>query len=188
MCAAHKLPEDHSYPHTNLPSSFLADLCHALRPSYLVEIGSFKGGSALRIADAAVAATTDAELPCLVCVDTFLGDAGMWLNRTDGARRALLLEHGLPSLYFQFLANTLRQQYVILPLPLASLCALRALQHLAADGTTPQPDFIYLDASHEKGETVLEMTQAFRLLRAGGVLVGDDLDWPAVSSDAQPTP
>lgn len=41
----------------------------------------------------------------------------------------------------------------------------------------------HLDASHEKGETLIEMTQAFALLEPGGVLVGDDLDWPAVLSD-----
>ena len=70
-----------------------------------------------------------------------------------------------------------------MPLPLASLCALRALQHLSVDRVVGRPDFIYLDASHEKGETLLEMSQGFALLRPGGVLVGDDLDWPAVEAD-----
>ena len=121
--AAARLPEDHSYPHTNLPPAFLAKLFALLRPEYLVEIGSFKGGSALRIADAATAALAAVEAsgeasgeeegggpPVVVCVDTFLGDAGMWLNRWAGSRKGLLLEHGLPNLYFQFLANTRRRQ------------------------------------------------------------------------------
>ena len=146
-----RAPEDHSYPHTNVPSDFLHALMRAMRgrlqSSYLLEIGSFKGGSALRIADAAVAALEDggsSAPPVLVCVDTFLGDAGMWLDRWTGSRKGLLLEHGLPGLYYQFMANTLRRQEVVLPLPLASLCAIRALQHLAVDGVAPQPAFIYL--------------------------------------------
>ncbi|CAE7610167.1 unnamed protein product, partial [Symbiodinium natans] len=72
---------------------------------------------------------------------------------------------------------------VILPLPLSSLCALRALQRLSVRGDVPLVDLIYLDSAHEKGETLLEMVQAFRLLRGGGVLLGDDLDWPAVQGD-----
>ena len=53
-------------------------------------------------------------------------------------------------------------------------------QHLAIRAAVPQPDFVYLDAAHEKGETLIEIRRAFDLLRPGGVLVGDDLDWPAV--------
>ena len=44
-------------------------------------------------------------------------------------------------------------------------------------------DFLYLDSAHLKGETLLEITEAYRLMRPGGVLLGDDLDWPAVESD-----
>ena len=234
--------------------------------------GSFKGGSSLRIADAAVeaaAANVDADLPCLLCVDTFLGDSSMALDRWTGSRngehcigdpankhapqacgqigrqadgrgdgrtnrfaQALSNTHarvhplfhaqglrrcsiGLPHVYHQFLTNTKRRREVVLPLALSSLCAVRVLQHLAVERVCPQPDFIYLDASHEAGEnvtrslaymcsnarpltlilvltlivrthapvrtgeTLLEIRKAFSLLKPGGVLVGDDLDWPA---------
>merc|ERR1712224_1155753 len=80
-------------------------------------------------------------------------------------------------------ANVKRFREVILPLPLTSMCALRALQHLVIQEKVPQPEFIYLDSAHEKGETLLEIIQAFQLLAVDGVLVGDDLDWPAVESD-----
>merc|ERR1712013_445168 len=42
---------------------------------------------------------------------------------------------------------------------------------------------MYLDSAHEKGETLLEINQAFKLVAPGGVLLGDDLDWSAVESD-----
>ena len=53
------------------------------------EVGSFKGGSALRICEA---------LECravLLCIDTFLGDASMWL------KGQLTLRKGHPELYAQ---------------------------------------------------------------------------------------
>lgn len=178
-------PQDHSYGHTNVPLEFLKHLFRRLQPSFLVEVGSFKGGSALRIAEAALEAlpaVADAK-PCLVCVDTFLGDAGMWLDHNPGWRDWLMLHHGMPQLYWQFMANVKSLRDIILPLPLASMCALRALQRLAVKEEVPLPDFIYLDSAHEKGETLLEITQAMNLLKAGGILLGDDLDWPAVESD-----
>ena len=49
--------------------------------------------------------------------------------------------------------------------------------------TSRVKDFLYLDSAHLKGETLLEITEAYRLMRPGGVLLGDDLDWPAVESD-----
>eukprot|EP00931_Biecheleriopsis_adriatica_P062772 TRINITY_DN37913_c0_g1_i1.p1 TRINITY_DN37913_c0_g1~~TRINITY_DN37913_c0_g1_i1.p1 ORF type:complete len:387 (+),score=66.64 TRINITY_DN37913_c0_g1_i1:59-1219(+) len=180
---AHQLPaQDHSYAHTNLPLPFLHALLERLQAKFLIEIGSFKGGSALRIAEAAVASGA-ASMPCLLCIDTFLGDAGMWLDHNPGWRDWLMLQHGHPNLYWQFMANVESMRDVILPLPLASTCALRALHRLAVRNDITLTEFIYLDSAHEKGETLLEITQAFQLLKAGGVLLGDDLDWPAVESD-----
>ena len=48
-----------------------------------------------------------------------------------GWREGLLLDHGLPHVFWQFVANCRRRANVIFPWPLASLTALRALQHLA---------------------------------------------------------
>ena len=101
-------PEDHSYPHTNVPGDVLYSLFERLRPRFLVEVGSFKGGSSIRI----VSALLRLELaqvevkPCLVCIDTFLGDAAMWLNKQATGRSSLLLKDGCPQLYMQFMVNT----------------------------------------------------------------------------------
>lgn len=183
LCTSMK--EDHSYPHTNVPGDVLYSLFERLRPRFLVEVGSFKGGSSIRI----VSALLRLELaqvevkPCLVCIDTFLGDAAMWLNKQATGRSSLLLKDGCPQLYMQFMVNTAKYADIIVPFPIASLCGLRALQLLAADGRTPLVDFLYLDSAHLKGETKLEITEAFKLVRPGGILLGDDLDWPAVEAD-----
>ena len=104
-------PEDHSYPHTNVPGDVLYSLFQRLRPRFLVEVGSFKGGSSIRIASALMLLdlaqpAQPEDKPCLVCIDTFLGDAAMWLNKQATGRSSLLLKDGCPQLYMQFMVNT----------------------------------------------------------------------------------
>ena len=45
-----------------------------------------------------------------------------------------------------------------------------------------QADAIYLDASHEYESVVADLVAYWRVLRPGGVLIGDDFDssWPGV--------
>ena len=96
-----QLAADHSAPHTNVPPSFLRSLMSLLQPAFLVEVGSWKGGSALLIADAAVEATPpEAPPPALLCIDTWLGDGATWLDRCVGWREGLLLDHGLPHVFW----------------------------------------------------------------------------------------
>ena len=107
-------PEDHSYPHTNVPGDVLYSLFERLRPRFLVEVGSFKGGSSIRIVSALLRLELDQleAKPCLVCIDTFLGDAAMWLNKQATGRSSLLLKDGCPQLYMQFMVNTAKLRYV----------------------------------------------------------------------------
>ena len=71
-----RLPaENHSSLFTNVPQPFLDTLLHQLRPTFCVEVGSWKGGSAIRIASAALAATpAGSPPPCVLCIATWLGD------------------------------------------------------------------------------------------------------------------
>ena len=66
-----------------------------------------------------------------------------------------------------------------------SLCkVLHACSHLLSPACSRRVDFAYLDASHERGETLLEVHLYWSLLRPGGVLAGDDYQlFPAVSHD-----
>ncbi len=45
------------------------------------------------------------------------------------------------------------------------------------------PQVVYLDSAHLQGETYVELELYWLLVQAGGVLVGDDWDWPSVRCD-----
>jgi hypothetical protein len=47
------------------------------------------------------------------------------------------------------------------------------------------PGVIYLDTAHEWYETYIELVTAWRILAPGGVLIGDDYNWPSVNHDVQ---
>ena len=46
-------------------------------------------------------------------------------------------------------------------------------------------DVLYLDSAHEMRETFVELSAYYPLLKPGGLLIGDDFNWKAVSHDAQ---
>lgn len=192
---------DFSYPHTHLPQALVSALLRSLTapadrgaPLLIVELGSFVGGSAARLAGAA----RDAALSdfCILCVDPFVGDANMWCD-VNGWRSWLRLRAGRPSLYETFLANmrVANLNEVVLPLCATATVGMAVLRRLTmAGGETgccgaalapalPRPRLIYLDSAHEEGEVFVEVSRAFELLAPGGLLLGDDWGWPAVQAD-----
>ena len=46
-------------------------------------------------------------------------------------------------------------------------------------------DVLYLDSAHEMRETFHELSAYWPLIKPGGILLGDDFNWMAVSHDAQ---
>ena len=44
---------------------------------------------------------------------------------------------------------------------------------------------LFLDSAHEADETFMELQHAWSMLRAGGVLFGDDWSWSSVASDVR---
>ena len=86
---------------------------------------------------------------------------------------------------FPDLAETFRRRIategmenIIYPLALPSLLTARLLYLLGY-----QLDVIYVDSAHEVGETLVELHLFYLLLRPNGLLMGDDIGWPAVSHD-----
>ncbi len=155
-----------------------AQVIGKLRPTVVIEVGSWKGASAIHMAEAAKAAgLSEFEI---VCVDTWLGSPEHWLLRERPNLFAeLKLEHGHPTLFPQFLANVIKSGHadVITPLPLASRAACEVLRAFDV-----KADLIYIDAGHEYAEVRNDITGYWRLLRQGGIMIGDDYeaDWPGV--------
>eukprot|EP00928_Gymnodinium_smaydae_P012638 TRINITY_DN14587_c0_g4_i3.p1 TRINITY_DN14587_c0_g4~~TRINITY_DN14587_c0_g4_i3.p1 ORF type:complete len:264 (-),score=63.13 TRINITY_DN14587_c0_g4_i3:265-1056(-) len=97
----------------------------------------------------------------------------------------LFVPDGTVALYDRFCANVHQagQAHAVLPLPATSIVALRLVASMAARGTVPAPQVIYLDSAHEEGEVFLELELAWKALSPGGIMFGDDWVLPPSQSD-----
>ncbi|WP_017593083.1 DegT/DnrJ/EryC1/StrS family aminotransferase [Nocardiopsis potens] len=137
-----------------------------LRPSLIVEVGTWKGASALHMAGV----VRDLGLDCeIVCVDTFLGSREHWL--TPEWKAEMHLSFGRPGLYPQFLANVVHDGLtgVITPFPATSATAAAVLGHHGV-----RCDLVYIDAGHDLPDVARDLDLYWPLLRPGGTMIGDD--------------
>lgn len=148
-----------------------------LKPAITVEVGSWKGASAITIAKAMKKVRADSEL---ICVDTWLGAPEFWMDKTDQSRYlSLKLKNGYPQVYYTFLNNMMSEglQDIVTPFPATSFVAQRWFtnNNLAAD-------LIYVDAAHEYQEVIADIAGWLKVLRPGGIMIGDDYTtfWPGV--------
>lgn len=147
---------------------YLEEAVIAFRPTVVVEIGTWKGASALYLARTMAARGVAGTV---VAVDTWLGAVDHWADPVLFAE--LATEHGFPSLYRTFLANVVREGLAdrIVPLPLDSVnaAALMRLRGVTAD-------VIHLDAGHEEASVAADLRAWWPILRPGGLLIADDYD------------
>lgn len=138
------------------------------RPGVIVEVGAWKGASALYMARLMAGHGIDGTV---IAVDTWLGAVDHWARADLFAE--LATEHGYPSLYRTFLANVLHERLAdrVLPLPLDSVNAaeLMRLRGVSAD-------VIHLDAGHEEASVAADLRAWWPVLRPGGLFVADDYD------------
>lgn len=161
-------------------SPIFRQLLEEKRPRLVVEVGTWKGGSAIHMAGI----LRDLNLPTpMICVDTWLGALEFWSNAEDPERhQALKLVHGYPSVYYDFLANVCHAGYQerIIPFPQTASCAALWMR---SNGLFA--DFIYLDASHEEEDVYEDIQNYWEVLEPGGILLGDDWTWDGVRMAAQ---
>jgi hypothetical protein len=146
-----------------------AELIEQVKPGLVIEVGSWKGASAIHMAKHMQRVNPKAKL---VCVDTWLGALEMWKDQQDPTRYgSLKLLYGYPSIYYTFLNNVVLAELteVIIPFPQTSLIAAR---WLAARGV--QADLAYVDGSHDLEDVLADLRAYWPLVRSGGVLFGDD--------------
>jgi hypothetical protein len=156
-------------------SAAFEELIRRKRPSFVIEVGSWKGASALTMAEVM---QREGLAGKILCIDTWLGALEFWSDQSDPDRfGALECRHGYPSVYFRFLANVLHagQEQRIVPFPLpASAAALWLMR------TDLRADLIYLDGSHEEEDVYQDLLDYHSLLAPGGLLFGDDWGWSGV--------
>jgi len=139
-----------------------------VRPAITIEVGSWKGQSAIHLASRMAQQRSDAQL---VCVDTWLGSFDWWLNPSAPPLTDLALKNGYPTLYWQFLANIVHAglQDFVVPFPATSTIAARLMI-----ARNVRADLVYIDASHEENDVYMDIAYWWHVLRAGGMMFGDD--------------
>ena len=156
-------------------SPALDELIKEARPALVIEVGTWKGASAVSMADAAAREGLSTKI---VCVDTWLGALEFRTDQAyDDRFRALECRHGYPQVYYRFLANVCHRghQGRIVPFPLDSAsAALWFMSHGVKAG------LIYIDASHEEEAVYQDLVDYRQLLAPGGMMFGDDWDWAGV--------
>jgi hypothetical protein len=156
-------------------SPAFAELIREVRPSLIIEVGTWKGASAVSMAEVAA----HEGLPTkILCVDTWLGALEFRTDQTDAERfRALECRHGYPQVYYRFLANVCHRGHHqrIVPFPMDSAsAALWFMSHGVKAG------LIYIDASHEEEAVFQDLVDYRQLLAPDGKIFGDDWAWAGV--------
>ncbi|MBW4611825.1 MAG: class I SAM-dependent methyltransferase [Desmonostoc vinosum HA7617-LM4] len=140
-------------------------LIDQIKPKVIIEVGTWKGASAVHMAKLLQEKHIDGTI---ICVDTWLG--GLRLLTGQNAV-SLSRKHGYPTIYYQFLANIMYNNLhdSIVPLSLPSATAAHWLQQKDF-----KADLIYIDAGHEEDDVYADMTQYWELLKPNGIIFGDD--------------
>ncbi len=136
------------------------------RPQRLIEVGSWKGASAVRMAAMMKKHGVAGEI---LCVDTRLGTAQTWLDRQG--LNFIPMRFGRPVTYEQFLANVILsgQADTIVPF---SVDSITAAEVIAAKGL--KADAIYIDAGHDYDHVDADIKAWWPNLRPAGLMFGDD--------------
>jgi len=146
------------------------------KPAVIVEVGTWKGASAINMARICKKHNIQCQI---FCIDTWLGAVEFWTNLANTEERNLLLKNGYPQIYFQFLSNVVHTETdeYITPLPLPSNIAHKVLSYHGI-----KADLMYIDASHEYEDVLSDIHNYKKLLNKNGVMFGDDYTdtWPGV--------
>jgi hypothetical protein len=146
-----------------------------VKPTTIIEVGTWMGMSACHMADLAPEAQ-------VYCVDTWLGSTEFWTTMEGTPDRDLMLTYSYPNCYYQFISNVIHRKLVdrITPIPVPSEIGAEVLKHRGV-----LADLIYIDAGHSYEEVMRDVRCYLPLLRPGGVMFGDDvLYWPGVGEAA----
>lgn len=152
------------------------ELIEKLKPTTIIEVGTWKGQSAITMGNAVREFGLNTTIHC---VDTWLGAIEFWTTGRNSSERNLSTLYGYPQVYYQFLSNVVHNnlQDVILPFPNTSENGYRYFKY---NNITAQ--MIYIDASHEEDDVYKDLNNYYDLLEINGILFGDDYqkDWPGV--------
>ena len=146
-----------------------------IKPKVVIECGTWKGMSAIKLHKALQKLKTSFQL---ICVDTWLGGIE---HMDEMAFQGLIAKkYGYPQLYFQFLSNMHHAKCLknLLPIPNSTSNAAKWIKNKKITA-----QLIYIDASHESPDVFYDIKNYWDLLDSGGTMFGDDYSYPKISSD-----
>jgi hypothetical protein len=151
---------------------FFGDIFNAFRPCCMLELGSWKGTSAIMFVKHML---TYCEKPALCCVDTWLGSVEHWSN--PEWRIQLGLRNGYPTLFERFMANVVRAHLTdyVTPFPMTTKTGIALARNAGI-----KFDAIYVDASNEYADVLEDLAGAWDLIGDEGVMIADDFKAPDV--------
>ena len=149
-------------------SNIFSELINKTKPNLIIEVGTWKGQSAINMANCLKSNNISGRI---ICVDTWLGALEFWDRLKHTPERNLKLKNGYPQIYYQFLSNVvhLNLQNYIQPFPTTSSIAA---QYFKNNNITA--NLIYLDGSHEYEDIKSDIKNYLAVLKTGGTLFGDD--------------
>jgi len=149
-----------------------------VKPRIVVEVGVWKGGSVVTMAQEIRRLGLDAVV---IAIDTWLGSSEHYL--WEKFIPDLDFDFGYPRLYRKFAANIVNEglQDQVVPLPLDSINGFQLLK--ARD---IRPDVLHIDAGHDYLSVMADLKAWWPQLNAGGVLIGDDYFKPFLGKGKWP--
>ena len=143
-------------------------LLPSLKPTRILEVGSFEGASTCFLIEA-LAANGPIELHC---VDTWAGGVEHQAGRDAAADMSAVEQRFLDNTRIA-VANAPHAVDLVVHKTYSHL----ALSRLLAQGKQGYFDFIYIDGSHQAPDVLCDAVLAFKLLKVGGTLGFDDYLW-----------
>lgn len=141
-------------------------LIEQTQPEVIIEVGTWKGASAIRMAKICkeLGLTTK-----IYCVDTWLGSIEFITTMKDTPERNLMYRDGYPQVFYQFWHNVQvnRVDDIITPIPNTSSNGARYFRHYGI-----KADLVYIDASHEYEDVKQDIINYTPLCNK--VMFGDD--------------
>ncbi len=165
----------------------IIDLIMQKKPKLIIEVGSWMGYSADKMATAL--SNLNDEEAGIICVDTWLGANEFWATgqENDGwwnkdlslskdffrnnHYKKLDLKCGYPTVYYNFLSNMYHRGWA------SKVCPFPQTSHIAArwfKNNKVKADMIYVDGSHEYEDVKIDLASYYALLENDGIMFGDD--------------
>lgn len=150
------------------------------KPARIIEVGSWKGRSAINMAKICKKMGLDSEI---LCIDTWLGSVEHWTHEDENLPISKF-RNGRPIIYDQFLSNVIHSEMTnfITPFPIDSINGALTLQKLGI-----KADLIYIDAGHEYDSVKADLLYYSKLVAEGGLLLGDDWFHPPIKKAVEDT-